>query len=479
VAATHAIELNSAGLHVAGPGGASAPVPVVAAYEGERVVVGAEAAARARLAPLWTAVRHLEELSTDPLPRPKPFARSNADLVYAQLVALAAEHGLAGQPVLVAAPGAYSTDQLRLLLGIAAAADLPVAGLVDAAVAACADVPSTPRAFHLDLEQHRAVLTELVRGDDLRRGRVDVSRAVGRRAYADAHAQLLARLFVRATRFDPLHLAGSEQALYDRLDEWIAAAARGDAPVALEYGGLRHETTLTAAQLQAASEPLHAELLRLVHSARRAGEAVTLYVTDRVARLPAVDGVLARLRDCEVVRLAPGAAATGALAHATEIAGPVDAAAAGATESAGVALANRLRAVPALVPEHGSAADRGSEAPTHLVHLGRAYPLGEEPLVLGRGASGPRSVDVAGAAAGVSRSHCTLVRRGGEAVLEDHSTYGTFLNGERVQRRAQLAAGDRVRVGTPGVEFELVRIAEADGGRGRGTAPADGRSPGA
>jgi hypothetical protein len=468
VAATRAIELNSAGLHVAGPGGVSAPVPVAAAYEGDRVVVGAEAAARARLAPLWTAVRHLEELSTDPLPRPKPFARSNADLVYAQLSALAAEQGLAGQPVLVAAPGAYSTNQLRLLLGIAAAANVEVVGLVDAAVAACADVPSTPRAFHLDLELHRAVLTELVRSDGLRRGRIDVSRAVGRRAYADAWAQLLARLFVRATRFDPLHVAGSEQALYDRLDDWVAEAARGDAPIALEYGGLRHETVLTAAQLQAASEPLHGELLRLVHSARRAGEAVTLYVTDRVARLPGVGDVLARLRDCEVLRLPPGAAATGALAHALEIDGratgaasdaDADAASAASAGLAEIVLTNRLHAAPALVPEHRASAARSSESPTHLVHLGRAYALGEEPLVVGRGASGPHGVNVAGSSAGVSRTHCTLVRRGGEAVLEDHSTYGTFLNGERVQRRAQLAAGDRVRVGTPGIEFELVRIA--------------------
>jgi pSer/pThr/pTyr-binding forkhead associated (FHA) protein len=50
------------------------------------------------------------------------------------------------------------------------------------------------------------------------------------------------------------------------------------------------------------------------------------------------------------------------------------------------------------------------------------------------------------------------VARAGEAVLEDHSRHGTFLNGERVQRRARLAAGDRIRLGTPGVELELVRI---------------------
>jgi hypothetical protein len=446
-----ALELNSAGLRVAG---ARTSMPGFASYEGDRVVVGDAAVARARLAPLWTSSRHLEELSTDPLPRPKAFARSNADLAYAQLHALAAEHGLGGRPTIVAVPGAYSTDQLRLLLGVAAAAGLEVAGLVDAAVAACADVPSTPRAFHLDLELHRAVLTELVRGEQLRRGRVDVARTAGRRAYDDAYAQLLARLFVRATRFDPLHQAGSEQLLYERLDEWVSAAAASDAPIALEYGGLRHETVLTAAQLQAASEPLHADLLRLVHSARRAGEAVTLYVSDRVTRLPGVRDVLARLRDCEVVELPPAAAADGALAHAGEIRTSGDA---GAGE-AGVVLVNRLLGAAAVTPQHRAPETRGTEAPTHLVYLGRAYALQVEPLVVGRGASGARGVAVGGQTAGVSRAHCTLVSRGGEAVLEDHSTYGTFLNGERVQRRAVLAAGDRVRVGTPGVELELVRI---------------------
>jgi hypothetical protein len=231
--------------------------------------------------------------------------------------------------------------------------------------------------------------------------------------------------------------------------------------VQLEYGGLRHETQLSAAQLQGASETLHGELLRLVHSARRAGEAVTLYVGDRVARLPGIDDVLARLRDCEIVKLPAGAAGVGALAHAAEIAGrPTDDApdAPAIPEQGEVLLVNRLSGAPALVPDHRTHEARGTASPTHLVYLGRAYALSPEPLVVGRGAAGARAVPIAGAAAGVSRSHCTLVRRGGEAVLEDHSTYGTFLNGERVQRRAQLAAGDRVRVGTPGVELELVRI---------------------
>lgn len=450
--ATQALELNAAALRVVSAAGAPAPVPGIANYEGDAVLVGREAAARMRLAPLWTSTRHFEELSTDPLPRAKPFARSHADLVYAQLAALVESHGLGAGRVVVAAGSGASLEQLRLFLGIAAAAKVDVAGVVDAAVAAAVDRASAPRAFHLDVELHRAVLTELVRGEELRRARVDVARSAGLRAYEDAYAQLLARLFVRATRFDPLHQAITEQALYDRLPEWIALAGAGEAQVVLEHGGLRHETALTAPQVVAAAAPLNAELVRLVHSARRAGEAATLYVTDRVAALPGIADELAKLRDCEVVTLPPGAAAAGALAHAGEI------------ESAAgeLALVNRLQGAAAVLPSRpAAAAARAPGAlPTHLVYQGRAYALGAEPLVVGREpAAGPRAVVVAGGVnAGISRSHCTLVSRGGEAVLEDHSSYGTFLNGERVQRRARLSAGDRIRVGTPGVELELVRI---------------------
>jgi pSer/pThr/pTyr-binding forkhead associated (FHA) protein len=44
----------------------------------------------------------------------------------------------------------------------------------------------------------------------------------------------------------------------------------------------------------------------------------------------------------------------------------------------------------------------------------------------------------------------------GQAVVEDLSSWGTFVNGERVAGRAVLAAGDRVRVGSPGIELVLI-----------------------
>jgi pSer/pThr/pTyr-binding forkhead associated (FHA) protein len=64
---------------------------------------------------------------------------------------------------------------------------------------------------------------------------------------------------------------------------------------------------------------------------------------------------------------------------------------------------------------------------------------------------------------GISREHCTLVREDSAAWLEDHSTYGTLVNGERISGRVELRAGDRLRLGSPGVDCELVRVVVDDG----------------
>ena len=60
----------------------------------------------------------------------------------------------------------------------------------------------------------------------------------------------------------------------------------------------------------------------------------------------------------------------------------------------------------------------------------------------------------------MSRAHCRFFESAGESIVEDLSTWGTFVNGERVAGRAVLAAGDRVRVGSPGIELALIAAGE-------------------
>ncbi len=63
---------------------------------------------------------------------------------------------------------------------------------------------------------------------------------------------------------------------------------------------------------------------------------------------------------------------------------------------------------------------------------------------------------------GLSRQHCAVVRRDGSVFVEDHSSYGTYLNGRRVENQAETHIGDRVRLGSPGVELLLIAVAEND-----------------
>jgi pSer/pThr/pTyr-binding forkhead associated (FHA) protein len=92
-----------------------------------------------------------------------------------------------------------------------------------------------------------------------------------------------------------------------------------------------------------------------------------------------------------------------------------------------------------------------------VIQDGRAHAIGAEPLVVGAGTGPGRRIPLA-AGAGISREHCALVAQGGEVLVRDTSRYGTWLNGERVAGEAALAAGDRLRVGTPGVVLELVAV---------------------
>ncbi len=100
--------------------------------------------------------------------------------------------------------------------------------------------------------------------------------------------------------------------------------------------------------------------------------------------------------------------------------------------------------------------------PTHVLYRGVAHPLGERPFALGRElVPGLPGLQIASQSAGISRNHCTLIMRGDCLVLEDHSTYGTYVNGERVRGTRPLFAGDRIRLGSPGEDLQVIVLAES------------------
>jgi hypothetical protein len=454
---TLALEINDVGLVLASEGEVLAEEPGYAMLDGPSAETGAAAARRARLKPLFAETRHWQDLGTDPLPRPMPAAGTLAEVAYAQVVSFTRPHLSRGPDLLLAVPPWYTREQLALLLGVVKEAGLQPVGLVDAGLSAASLEPAPESLLQLELGLHRAVVTVLDHAGDLRRTRFELLPQHGWLALQQAWLDMVASAFVRGTRFDPLHDAATEQKLSDGLPGWLDELRERDAvSIEIEAAGETRGIELTRAGFAAAVSRIYDELARVVQRARPAGGPLHLRLSHRVARLPGLGERLAEIRDCEAVPLPRGAAALGALAFESVL----------RRRDGGLALVQHLPVAPRagpLRPARTAAAVPAGDRPTHVICSSRVYRIDARPLTLGSAVPGERRAVAIAPGPGISRSHCTLTLEDGVVWLEDHSTYGTLVNGERVAGRIELRAGDRLRLGSPGVECELVRAVDDDG----------------
>lgn len=435
---------------------ASAPSVVFDGSGEERAGVSAWGALHRH--PTTTSTRHLGVVLAG-----APSARETS-LLAAELKEQLASLALpAEERVWLAAPACAEAQGLGAMLGVARDVALPVEGFVDAATASAAALALEGPALVLELGLHHVAATIVERtGHPMSRRRTVVSRQGGWLEVQQAWLELIQRLMVQQKRFDPLHDARIEQQLFDALPRLIfEAQAHGSAPVTLE--GMipsSFQVALTRDQLAQAAQPLRRETMRLVHLLRPAGRSVQVVAPETLCNLPGLPEDLDSLVGCELISLPDGFAA--AAISLLELPRRRDA--------EPVRLLRRLGAAPKL-------ADRAKRAPlgmrrsagpppSHVLLDGQAYPLAGAPLVVGRApgelpGSPTRVLRLDEGLAGVSRRHCTFLSAGGEVLLMDHSRFGTFVNGERVAERTRVHAGERVRVGDPGVELALIAVGES------------------
>ena len=76
-------------------------------------------------------------------------------------------------------------------------------------------------------------------------------------------------------------------------------------------------------------------------------------------------------------------------------------------------------------------------------------PLRSDRVLLGRS----DSCDIVVPGDRVSRTHCILARRSGKWTVVDRSRHGTFVGGERVEKRRSLEEGDLLRIGPFEIQF--------------------------
>ena len=381
-----------------------------------------------------------------------------AELVSAELAKLLAQNPLrADERIWIAVPVRVDTNGLGNVLGIVQGLGQSVDGFVDAAAVTVSALKTGRTALVLELGLHHAAATSVDAGGQARRRRAVVSENGGLVELYEAWLTFISTAMVKRTRFDPFTNADTEQQLFDALPVLTRqAATTGSTTAAVSNGGTRFEVSLSRDQFAEAAQPLYRELIRLLHALRPAGAEVTLVLPESVAAFPGFRELLQQFVGCELVTVPEGfAAAAASLLDLPE-----------AVAGEPVRLLRRLpvREQNAL-NEHVTREVLGGEhasfaVPSHVLFAGRAVALNAHSLVVGRALGGAQALSLPEGLAGVSRRHCTFIRDGNEVVLIDHSNYGTYVNGERVSERVRIRAGDKVRLGEPGIELSLISIGE-------------------
>ncbi len=455
---TLAIEFNDAGIAVADAQSVLAIEPGYAVVEGNKIVTGRDAVAKARLHPRQASNRFWNAMSVEPGSAGSEITQSAAELAFAQIDSLWKRFGSGADDAVLVVPGHIRGEQLGLGLGLANECGIEVRAIV--ATAAAASVRPYPghQLLYVDAGLYRVSATLIEQGSEAIVSSEQNVITTGLASLTEGFARRIAELFVRATRFDPLHRAETEQMLYDRLPGWLERLREQDRiEITLPQHGEEQKITLDRDALRAVAAGFNRALVQLIAYYRQPGQSVVIQLSSHLASLPGVAAELARLDDAQVERLPPGHAARSVLLKPELI----DA------HKGEVKLLKRLgwRAPAADVAT--SAAPRASAAlhefpPTHVVYAGVVYPIGARGLLVGREpVDGRRTIVVTSQANGVSRAHCELVVRDGELKLIDLSRYGTFVNEKKVAGETTLQRADVIRIGSPGAELQVVGMEPA------------------
>lgn len=407
---------------------------------------GEAALAAARGRPGEVSLTHWRELGRDPAA-----ARNVAREMLTRL------HGLqiAGRiDAVIAVPPDMEPPGLAALRGALHAAGVDARDFVDSAALTAAAVTERGHYVMLEAGWRSATATRVAGGAECSVEEAFVSERANLLDVYDLWLVAVAAAMVKNTRFDPLLSLAFEQRLFASLPQVAArAAVEGRAEAALEDGASRFAVDVDAQLFADAAQAFFRELARLARSARIAGQSTGLVLPAESRRWP---GFLARLLENEQDGLVIVPAGLAAVAASTQTADPAG--------------EPRLRRRVARITDPAVAAGieyLSSVAPspgrtlpvTHILYGGDSMRFPEVGLSIGtEEETNTPHITLPRVAAGVSRRHCTLRREGEGTVLIDHSRYGTWINGARVRERAPVRPGDRVRVGTPGVEFTLISV---------------------
>ena len=441
-----AIEINGAGLLVTDGSGVLAEEPGYAIVEDGKIITGSPAWAQARLKPASLRSGFWSGLRVD-----GDAADINGELAFEHLRYVWNSVGRQEASAVVVVPGGFDEQQLGLVLGIAQECGISVEALVDAGVAGSALQYHERELLYIDATLKTVTVSRIAQSADAAVEQFQTSDATGLAAFTDTMAKAIAQCFVLDTRFDPLHDAGTEQALYDGMPGWLEALHEsGRAQAQLEHAGEMLLVELSVERVRSACLALIREIVRLIGVLSSPGKITVVQLNSRLARLPGLCNELARIQGVEIVALEHGWPAVSALQR-------VPARAPGGED---VRLLRRLpfsgEVQPAAVPEPARALIL---QPTHVVFKGIGYRIGEgRTEVVGdseaTSVNGSGSIAIEGLMSPAVQ--CAFEKSAGDVCVVAQPQVRVFVNDEPVDDKRELKPGDRIRIGSLGELLHIV-----------------------
>ena len=464
--------------------------------------LGAEAAAVSRSAPQQVCDQFWHKCSTE-ASRLDSVQLSHADLVQYHLQRTWQMLSQPNTPTWFLTPAGFRDSQRTVLAHLADNLRIPIAGMMHGALGVVlANLAIGTRIpdggiLVLDLQRHSSSVVRLeVEGRHLTVRR-EAEFSVGGKEVEQVLLQNLAADFTRLTRFDPLYSGKTSQQLYDQIDPLLDTLVKHpESRLHIQHGDALHHINVARQDLELHLAGFITEVTARLSECLDDRET-RLLLSPRCLHLPGLSTALETLPGLEIIPTVPRSIPRRVLKfllqnpNACRSASTVTAVA--WREQAVVPVAFELKP-PSTPPsplnpiketeeeaaDHGDTVDvspSGKDAgdveaenpaheedfsgppPTHIVYRGEAWPLNGLPFHIGRHASPDgEGIVIKHHRKGVSRRHCHLIRDGEKVLLVNTSTFGTFLNGQRIQDSRGLQIGDEFQLCEGPHCFRLIRV---------------------
>jgi len=471
---TIAIELSDAGVLAAGGDPPrvlevdqhTTESPGYAVQLKKQLLLGREALEQARLHPRQVNNRYWSQLSTNPLPDKTATVRNYAELAFAHLNCIRDNLPESADDWVFAVPGYLDETKLAILLGVANELSVPIKGLVSGAVAAIRCTTTRQPMIHIDVHLHCVEITRLQQGMQIVLEKTQVIPENGWHDLTELLAKSLTNEFVKSTRFDPLHVASTEQQLHNQLATILRKGPGGQGfPIELKTGRTAYSLSVLPQMLTAATSALRDKIKNSVQllANQSVGDqcVASVQLSHRAAMVPGLRDDLQSLLDFDVEELPAGAGAMGALQLADSFANE--------RASKGAALFTSRSRHPEEQNIAGPAASTSAshapdDDPTHLLYKDRAYPIETQPLVIGTALTPEDTGVVISTQVGnVAARHCSVLRENGRPVLEVLASNETFVDGVPASGRIALVTGQCIRLGDPPQNLRPIFVVSSHG----------------